>query len=98
MVDSMTGSGTKALLLAGGYGTRLFPLSLRIPKAMVPVAGKPVLEHLVRVCVSADITDIVISLNTNQAVIEEYFGNGERFGGRISYAYEETASDEDKLG
>jgi NDP-sugar pyrophosphorylase family protein len=65
---------------------------------MVPVAGKPVLEHLVRVCVSAGIHDIVISLNTNQRVIEEYFGDGNRFGARISYAYETTANDEDKLG
>ena len=94
----MAHSGTKALLLAGGYGTRLFPLSLRIPKAMVPVAGKPVLEHLVRVCSSAGITDIVVSLNTNQRVIEEYFGDGSRFGCSISYAYEKTANDEDKLG
>ena len=94
----MANGGTKALLLAGGYGTRLFPLSLRIPKAMVPVAGRPVLEHLVRVCVSAGITDIVVSLNTNQRVIEEYFGDGSRFGAKMSYAYEQSASDEDKLG
>ncbi len=88
----------KAILLAGGYGTRLFPLTLRVSKVMVPVAGKPVLEHLVRACASAGVEEVVISLNTNQGVIEKYFGDGSRFGTKIRYIYESTMSDEDKFG
>ncbi len=88
----------KALFLAGGYGTRLYPLTLRIPKVMVPVAGKPVLEHLVRVCKNAGVEEIVVSLNKNQRVVEEYFGDGSKWGVHIEYAYEESAGDEDKLG
>ncbi|MBI3588601.1 NDP-sugar synthase [Candidatus Micrarchaeota archaeon] len=88
----------KAILLAGGYGTRLFPLTLRIPKVMVPVAGKPSLEHVVAACVSGGIRDIVISLNTTQKAIEDYFDDGKKWDAKISYVYEETKSDSDKLG
>ena len=88
----------KAVLLAGGYGTRLQPLTLRLPKVMVPVAGRPVLEHLIRACATAGIEESVVSLNTNQGVIESYFGGGEKFGIKISYVYEDTMSDEDKFG
>lgn len=88
----------KAVILAGGYGTRLFPLSLRIPKVMVPVAGKPGIEHLVRACRSAGIQDVVISLNMNQKVVEEYFGDGSKWGVKLTYVYEDSMSDEDKFG
>ncbi|OIO26296.1 hypothetical protein AUJ14_02160 [Candidatus Micrarchaeota archaeon CG1_02_55_22] len=88
----------KAVILVGGYATRLMPLSLRIPKVMVPVAGKPGLEHLVQACKNAEIHDVVISLNSNQKVIEEYFGDGSKWGVQITYVYEDSMSDEDKFG
>lgn len=88
----------KAVLLAGGYGTRLQPLTLRLPKVMVPVAGRPVLEHIVRACAAAGIEEVVVSLNTNQGLIENFFGGGEKFGVKVSYVYESTMSDEDKFG
>ncbi len=88
----------KALILAGGYATRLQPLSLRIPKVMVPIAGKPVLEHLISMLKNAGITDIVVSLNKNQRVIEKHFGDGRKFGVILSYVYEDSMTDEDKFG
>jgi len=88
----------KAVILVGGYATRLMPLSLRIPKVMVPVAGRPGLEHLIRACKNAEIHDVVISLNSNQRTIEEYFGDGARFGVRITYVYEDSMNDADKFG
>jgi len=88
----------KAILLAGGFGTRLLPLTYRIPKVMVPVAGKPVMQHLVEVCKAAEVEEIIVSLNQSQKSIEEYFGDGIKFGTRISYAYEDSQRDDDKLG
>ncbi|MBI5636219.1 NDP-sugar synthase [Candidatus Micrarchaeota archaeon] len=95
----MSGKGEiKAVLLAGGYATRLAPLSLRIPKVMVPVAGKPVLEHLISMLKNAGIADVVVSLNKNQKVIEKHFGDGKKLGVRLSYVYEDSMTDEDKFG
>ncbi|MEK6923850.1 MAG: NDP-sugar synthase [Candidatus Micrarchaeota archaeon] len=88
----------KAILLAGGYGTRLMPLTLRLAKVMVPVAGKPVLEHLVRACAAAGVEEAVISLNTHQGAVESYFGDGSKFGVPIRYVFESSMSDEDKFG
>jgi NDP-sugar pyrophosphorylase family protein len=98
--DFNCGSGfaLKAILLAGGYGTRLFPLTLRMPKVMVPVAGKPVLEHLLTAMGRSGIRDVVVSLNVSQKAIEQYFGRGERLGVSITYVYEDSQSDEDKFG
>ena len=88
----------KALILAGGFGTRLQPLTLRIPKVMVPVAGKPVIAHLIEICRTAKIEEVVISLNSAQKAIENYFGDGLKFGVKIAYVYEQAARDEDKMG
>ncbi len=88
----------RAIILAGGYGSRLQPLTLRIPKAQVSVAGEPVLSHLLHLVETANISKVVISLNKNQESIEETFDDGADFGVDIEYHYEHSESDLDKPG
>jgi mannose-1-phosphate guanylyltransferase/phosphomannomutase len=88
----------KAILLAGGYGTRMFPITLRTPKVLLPIAGKPGMQHLVELLKGAGITDIVVALNTSHKMVEEAMGDGKRFGVKLTYVYEESKGDADKLG
>lgn len=88
----------RAIILAGGYGSRLQPLTLRIPKAQVNVAGEPVLAHLLHMVEKAQVSKAVVSLNKNQESIEEAFGDGSDFGIDIEYHYEHSESDLDKPG
>ncbi|MBI5226149.1 NDP-sugar synthase [Candidatus Micrarchaeota archaeon] len=88
----------RAIILAGGYGSRLQPLTLRIPKALVSVAGEPVLAHLLHLIEKAQISKVVLSLNKNQEPIEEFFGDGSDFGIDLEYHYEHSESDLDKPG
>ena len=77
-----------AVVLAGGRGTRLHPLTESIPKPMITVAGRPILERLVLHLMSCGIRDIHISVNYLAHVIESHFGDGSRFGCRIRYLRE----------
>lgn len=79
-----------AVLMAGGKGTRLRPLTDTIPKPMLPVAGRPILERLVLHLVGAGVRDLYLSVNYRAEVIVEHFGDGSRFGCRISYLHEEA--------
>ncbi len=88
----------RAIILAGGYGSRLAPLTLRIPKALVNVSGEPVLAHLLYLIEKADISKVVISLNKNQECIEEVFGDGSDYNVSIEYHYEHSQGDLDKPG
>ncbi len=88
----------RAIILAGGYGSRLQPLTLRIPKAQVSVAGEPVLSHLLHMVEKAQVSKVVVSLNKNQASIEAFFGDGSDFGIDLEYHYEHSQSDLDKPG
>ncbi len=88
----------RAIILAGGYGSRLQPLTLRIPKAQVSVAGEPVLSHLLHMVEKAQVSKVVVSLNKNQESIEEFFGDGSDFGLDLEYHYEHSESDLDKPG
>jgi mannose-1-phosphate guanylyltransferase len=69
-----------AILLVGGLGTRLQPLTNQIPKPMLPVAGIPFTEHQIVKAQRAGITEIVLATSYLAEVFEPYFGNGERFG------------------
>lgn len=80
---------TKAILLVGGRGTRLAPLTDRIPKPMVKIAGKPVTEHQIVKAREAGITEIVLATSYLSEVFEPYFGDGRKFGIQITYAIEE---------
>jgi mannose-1-phosphate guanylyltransferase/phosphomannomutase len=70
----------KAVILAGGEGTRLRPLSVNCPKPMVSLFEKPVLEHTIKHLKDNGITEIILTLQTLPQVITDYFGNGENFG------------------
>jgi bifunctional UDP-N-acetylglucosamine pyrophosphorylase/glucosamine-1-phosphate N-acetyltransferase len=79
----------KALILAAGRGTRLEPLTETQAKCMLPLAGRPILEHLVEALVKEGITDITILVGHLGGQIEEHFGSGEGFGAAISYLTQE---------
>ncbi|HEY9723268.1 MAG TPA: nucleotidyltransferase family protein, partial [Oscillatoriaceae cyanobacterium] len=79
----------KAVLMAGGSGTRLRPLTCDIPKPMVPMLNKPMAEHIINLLKRHGITDIIITLYYLPHVIQNYFGDGRDFGVNITYAVEE---------
>jgi mannose-1-phosphate guanylyltransferase/phosphomannomutase len=79
----------KAVIMAGGSGTRLRPLTSNLPKPMVPVANKPMAEHIVRLLKRHDFDDIIFTLHYLPDAIRDYFGDGSEFGVRIKYAVEE---------
>ncbi len=79
----------KAVILAGGKGTRLQGVREDIPKPMMPIAGKPLLAYLVELCAQHGITEIWLTVNHLKESIINYFGDGKDFGVAIKY-YEET--------
>jgi dTDP-glucose pyrophosphorylase len=81
----------RGLLLAGGRGTRLHPITATVPKPMVTVAGRPILERLVLHLMSCGIRRFTLSVNYLAHVIEEHFGDGSRFGCEIEYLRESEA-------
>ena len=81
---------TQAVILAGGLGTRLWPVTKEIPKPMVSVAGAPYLEHQLRLLREQSITDIVLLTGYLGNQIEEYFGTGRSLGLTIRYSREEV--------
>lgn len=77
-----------AVVMAGGRGTRLAPLTESIPKPMVRVAGRPILERLILHLVGFGIRRIFLSVHYLADVISSYFGDGSKFGCRIEYLQE----------
>lgn len=82
---------TSAILLVGGFGTRLNPLTLQTPKPMLSLAGAPLAEHQIAKAGAAGIKQIVLATSYRAEVFEPHFGNGERFGIEITYAVEKSA-------
>ena len=80
-----------AILLVGGFGTRLQPLTFQTPKPMLSVAGIPFTEHQIAKARSAGIEEIVLATSYRSEVFEPYFGDGAEFGIAISYAVEKIA-------
>jgi NDP-sugar pyrophosphorylase family protein len=78
----------RALLLAAGEGRRLRPLTLDRPKPMLPVGGRPLLEHLVDLLRRHGIHEVAINLHYQPRAIVDYFGDGSRSGVSITYSYE----------
>ena len=76
----------KAVILAGGLGTRLQPYTTFLPKAMLPLGDKPLLEHLITWIKKNKITSIVICVSYLRKTIEDYFEDGSKFGVKIQYA------------
>jgi mannose-1-phosphate guanylyltransferase len=77
-----------AILLVGGFGTRLMPLTRNTPKPMLTVAGIPVTEHQVMMAKAAGITEIVLATSYLSEVFTPYFGDGSKWGMSIRYAVE----------
>jgi mannose-1-phosphate guanylyltransferase len=78
-----------AMVLAAGRGTRLHTVTDRLPKCMVPIAGRPLIEHTVERLAHQGVTRIIINLHHLGEVIAEHFGDGRRFGVEIRYSREE---------
>lgn len=80
-----------AVILVGGLGTRLRPLTLSAPKPMLPIAGVPFLTHLITCIRDAGVTHIVLGTSFRAAVFEQHFGDGSDFGVELEYVVETTA-------
>lgn len=80
----------KAVILAGGEGTRLRPLTSNQPKPMIPVANRPMMEHIVRLLAEHGFDDIVVTVAFLANQIRTYFGDGSEFGVRMRYATEDA--------
>lgn len=87
----------KAMILAAGKGTRVQPLTYEIPKPMIPILGKPVMEYLVEHLVKYGVKDIMVNVSYLHEKIEDYFGEGQRFGARIGYSFEGYTNDEGEV-
>ncbi|MGH7319102.1 MAG: sugar phosphate nucleotidyltransferase, partial [Candidatus Rokuibacteriota bacterium] len=75
----------KAVLMAGGFGTRLRPLTANVPKPMVPLGNKPIMEHTVELLRSQGFDDLLVLLYFLPDVITQHFGDGSRWGVRVRY-------------
>jgi mannose-1-phosphate guanylyltransferase/phosphomannomutase len=80
----------KAVVMAGGEGTRLRPLTSNQPKPMVPVVGKPCMEHILELLREHGLTDVVVTVAFLPQAIRSYFGQGETLGMQIGYSVEES--------
>jgi mannose-1-phosphate guanylyltransferase / phosphomannomutase len=80
----------KAVIMAGGEGTRLRPLTSNQPKPMLPMANRPMMEHVVNLLRQHGMTDIVVTVAFLANAIRSYFGDGSELGVRLVYATEET--------
>ena len=80
----------KAVVMAGGEGSRLRPLTSRTPKPLVPIANKPVMQHIIELLRAHGITEVVASVHYLADEIESYFGDGSAFGVSINYVVEDT--------
>ena len=76
----------KAVILAGGLGTRLRPLTLKTPKPMLPLGKKPILEHLIEWNKKNGVKSIVLCVSYRKEKIQDYFKDGKKFGVNIEYA------------
>lgn len=79
----------QAVVLAGGFGTRLHPLTMSTPKPMVPLFNKPVMEHCIDLLRRHGIDDIIVTVSYRAQQLMEYFGDGSKWGVNIRYSLEE---------
>lgn len=92
-VDDMIGAHQKpnaVVIMAGGLGTRLHPLTEETPKPMLKVGGKPILETIIQSFIDQGFTNFFVSVNYKSDIISEYFGDGSRHGANINYLQEKT--------
>ncbi|MCO5995214.1 sugar phosphate nucleotidyltransferase [Actinoallomurus rhizosphaericola] len=79
----------KAVVMAGGEGTRLRPMTANQPKPLLPVVNKPIMEHVLRLLKRHGFTETVVTVQFLAALVRNYFGDGEEIGMALSYATEE---------
>jgi NDP-sugar pyrophosphorylase family protein len=79
----------KAVILAAGEGVRMRPLTSNKSKVMLPVANKPIIEHIVNTLIQAGIKEFILVVGYRAEQIEEHFGNGENWGVDIKYIRQE---------
>ena len=78
----------KTVIMAGGKGTRISSIASDIPKPMIRIGAKPVLEHELESLKNQGLTDIIITVSHLGNIIMDYFGNGAKFGVHIDYYFE----------
>lgn len=83
----------QAVILAGGLGTRMRPQTFTTPKPMIPIQGKPFLAYLMELLKKNGIEEVIILVGYLHKQIEEYFGDGEKFGLKITYSYDPAEAD-----
>ena len=88
LAKSSKPTGTFALVLAGGLGSRLGALTETTPKPLIPIAGKPLLDHVLRYLSKQGIVDVTIATNYRAQQIEDFAGCGARYGLRVKYLRE----------
>ncbi|MBW2982011.1 nucleotidyltransferase family protein [Candidatus Woesearchaeota archaeon] len=79
----------KAIILAGGLGTRLRPLTDNTPKPLLPIKGKPIMQYAIENLKKQGIKDIILGISYHADKIKEYFGDGSKLGVNIQYSIEE---------
>ncbi len=79
----------KGMILAAGEGRRLRPLTDHLPKPMLPIAGRPLLEHIIIHLCDCGVTDLAVNLHHLPTAVMDYFGDGSRWGVSLRYSVEE---------
>lgn len=85
-----TTAGMKAVVMAGGEGTRLRPMTANQPKPLLPVVNRPIMEHVLRLLRRHGLTETVVTVQFLASLIRNYFGDGAELGMSLQYATEET--------
>jgi len=78
----------KAIILVGGEGTRLRPFTYEIPKVMLPIHGKPMVQHIIEQLQSHGVDEIILAARYKAEQVQTYFGDGRKFGLKIHYVIE----------
>ena len=79
----------RGVVMAGGEGSRLRPMTANLPKPLLPVANRPVMEHVLRLLRRHGVTETVVTVQFLASLVRNYFGDGEDVGMSLQYATEE---------
>jgi len=79
---------TKGIILSGGWGTRLRPLTCTIPKTLIPIVNKPVMERQILLLKAAGVKEVVLAVSVMDDIVKSYFKEGKKLGIKIHYTAE----------
>src|SRR5579864_7201689 len=88
-LTTIRGAGMKAVVMAGGEGSRLRPLTLGRPKPMVPLANRPMLEHILLLLKRHGVTDVILTVQYMATYIQNQIGDGSNLGMNVTYSVED---------